>query len=437
MEKEIRKKYDILRKHLDEKSKRLWCATEALPLGRGGITIVSNATGVSFPTIRRGIREIKKPESIPQNRIRIKGGGRKSLKKTDKRLKNDLEKLVEPTTRGDPESPLKWTLKSTRNLAEELNRGKHRVSHSSVGILLHEMDYSLQGNKKTLEGATHPDRDAQFLHINKKAADFLKEYQPVISVDTKKKENIGNFKNNGKEYRKKGDPIKVNGHDFPDKQLGKVAPYGVYDIDKNIGWVSVGISSDTAKFAVQSIRSWWYEMGEKIYPHAQKILITADCGGSNSYRTRLWKVELQKLATELKREIHVSHFPPGTSKWNKIEHKMFCFISSNWRGKPLIDQTTVVNLIANTKTKKGLKIQAKLDKNHYEKGIVISDKELAAVHLLEDPFHGKWNYSIMPNRKVIYLRALTRHIRLRSRWSLRSLATSYMPKRCTKYPTES
>lgn len=396
MEKEIQKKYEILKKHLDEKARRLWCATEALPLGRGGITIVSKATGVSFPTIRRGIEEIKKPRSIVKNRIREKGGGRKPLHKTDKKLRKDLEKLVESTTRGNPESPLKWTLKSTRNLARELNKKTPRASHTSVGTLLREMGYSLQGNKKTLEGANHPDRNAQFEHINKQVKGFSNENQPVISVDTKKKENIGNFKNNGKEYRKKGDPMKVSGHDFPDKKLGKVAPYGIYDVMKNIGWVNVGISSDTAKFAVQSIRSWWYGMGQKEYPKAKKILITADCGGSNSYKTRLWKVELQKLATELQKEIFVSHFPPGTSKWNKIEHKMFCFISSNWRGKPLVDRATVVNLIGNTTTKKGLRIEARLDENHYEKGIIIPDKEFSAIHLHKDPFHGEWNYSITP-----------------------------------------
>ena len=396
MEEKIQKKYEILKDHLDEKSRRLWCATEAKQLGWGGISIVSLATGISMPTIRRGMGEIKNPEIIAKNRIRLKGGGRKELEEKDPTLNADIEKLVDPVTRGDPESPLKWTTKSTRILANELNKNGHRASYRTIGSRLRKMDYSLQGNKKTLEGTDHEDRDAQFLYIGQKVASFQEMKQAVISVDTKKKENIGNYKNNGKEYRKKGSPREVKGHDFMDKELGKVAPYGVYDIVQNKGWVSVGISSDTAQFAVNSIRSWWNEMGESDYKKTKKILITADCGGSNGYRTKLWKVELQKLATELNLEIHVSHFPPGTSKWNKIEHRMFSFISGNWKGKPLIDRVTVVNLIGSTTTTKGLKIKAKIDENTYEKGIKVSDEELSAVKLVPDEFHGEWNYKILP-----------------------------------------
>jgi len=381
-QKEIQQKFTALENHLNEKTKRLWCGVEAIALGKGGITLVSKATGISHPTIRRGIREINNPETITNDRIRQEGGGRKTLEESDETLRRDIEALIESETLGSPESPLKWTSKSTQNIADELNQTRYRISSRSIIRVLHKMDYSLQSNRKTDEGGkNNPDRDKQFKFINKKAKKFQKNNQPVISVDTKKKENIGNFKNNGLEYHKKGEPEKVNVYDFIDKEKGKVSPYGIYDPDKNKGWVNVGISADTAAFAVNSIRSWWYDTGKKSYKNAREILITADCGGSNGYRVRLWKIKLQKLATELNIIINVSHFPPGTSKWNKIEHKLFCFISKNWRGKPLIDRATVINLIGSTKTKTGLTVKAKLDKNHYEKGIKISDEELAAVKI--------------------------------------------------------
>jgi len=396
-QKEIEQKFNILREHLNEKTRRLWCGTEAMALGRGGITIVSNATKISHPTIRCGIKEINNPETILKDRIRKVGGGRKILEDKDKTLKADIEKLIEPATMGDPESPLRWTSKSIQHIADELNKNKHRSSPGSISRILHEMDFSLQLNRKTNEGSkNNPDRDKQFNFINEKTKKFQKNNSPVISVDTKKKENIGNFKNNGQEYCKKGEPTKVNVYDFLDKEKGKVSPYGIYDLDKNKGWVNVGISSDTATFAVNGIRSWWNDLGKKIYNGAKEILITADCGGSNGYRVRLWKTELQKLATELNMTIHVSHFPPGTSKWNKIEHKLFCFISKNWRGKPLIDLATVINLIGSVRTKTGLTVKAKLDKNYYAKGIKISDEELKAVKLKQEEFHGEWNYCIYP-----------------------------------------
>jgi len=396
-QKEIEQKFNILREHLNEKTRRLWCGTEAMALGRGGITIVSNATKISHPTIRCGIKEINNPETILKDRIRKAGGGRRILEDKDKTLKADIEKLIEPATMGDPESPLRWTSKSIQHIADELNKNKHRSSPGSISRILHEMDFSLQLNRKTNEGSkNNPDRDKQFNFINEKTKKFQKNNSPVISVDTKKKENIGNFKNNGQEYCKKGEPTKVNVYDFLDKEKGKVSPYGIYDLDKNKGWVNVGISSDTATFAVNGIRSWWNDLGKKIYNGAKEILITADCGGSNGYRVRLWKTELQKLATELNMTIHVSHFPPGTSKWNKIEHKLFCFISKNWRGKPLIDLATVINLIGSVRTKTGLTVKAKLDKNYYAKGIKISDEELKAVKLKQEEFHGEWNYCIYP-----------------------------------------
>ena len=394
---EIKQKFTILKDHLNEKTRRLWCATEAMALGTGGITLVAQATGISHPTIRRGIQEIQHPEMLEKDRIRKKGGGRKTLEKKDATLKADIEKLIEPAIIGDPESPLRWTSKSTQNIADELNKTKHRSSPRSISKILHEMEFSLQSNRKINEGSkNNPDRDKQFHFINKKTKRFQKKHFPVLSVDTKKKENIGNFKNNGQEYHKKGKPEKVNVYDFIDKEKGKVSPYGIYDLDKNKGWVNVGISSDTAAFAVNSIRSWWYDMGKEMYKNSTEMLITADCGGSNGYRVRLWKVELQKLATELKMTIHVSHFPPGTSKWNKIEHRLFCFISKNWRGKPLIDRATVVNLIGSVKTKTGLTVKAKLDENIYEKGIRVSDEELHAVKLIPNTFHGEWNYKICP-----------------------------------------
>lgn len=396
--KEIQEKFSRIASHLDEKVKRLWCANEALSLGWGGVTTLAKATGVSRTAITEGIKEITGEKKVSKEGIRRKGGGRKKTSEKDKRIKEELESLVEPMTRGDPESPLRWVCKSTRKLSKELTQKGYKISHSLVARLLKEMDYSLQANKKTREGTKkHADRNAQFHYINAKTKQFQKQNQPVISVDTKKKENVGNYKNKGREYCKKGRPIEVNVYDFKGK-LGKAAPYGVYDITHNKGWVSVGISYDTAEFAVNSIRRWWYEMGEASYPNARKILITADCGGSNGYRVRLWKTELQKLANEIGKEIHVSHFPPGTSKWNKIEHMMFSFISQNWRGKPLTDHVTIVALIGNTTTDTGLEIKAMLDENIYEKGKKISDEEFELVNIYKYKFHGDWNYKIAPQK---------------------------------------
>ena len=358
--------------------------------------MVSEATGIDPKTIRKGLVELDAKQRMPMDRIRAPGGGRKKLTETYKTLRDDLEALVEPDSRGDPESPLRWTSKSTYKLSEELKGKGYGVCQRTVCSLLADLEYSLQSNKKMKEGTNHPDRDAQFRYIYQRVKSFQARNDPVISVDTKKKEIIGEFKNAGREYHKKGTPVEVNVHDFADKNLGKVSPYGVYDLSKNAGWVSVGISADTAQFAVHSIRCWWYIMGEGAYPQARELLITADCGGSNGHRVRLWKVELQKLATELEMEISVCHFPPGTSKWNKIEHKLFSYISQNWRGKPLITREAVVQLIASTKTTKGLEIQAVLDENTYEKGIKVTDEQMAFVHLVQAEFHGDWNYTIIP-----------------------------------------
>jgi hypothetical protein len=320
----------------------------------------------------------------------------KPLSETDRRLKRDLEKLLAPSILGDPQSPLKWTSKSTRHLAAELEKKGHEVSHDTVNRLLHDMDYSLQANRKTKEGADHPDRDAQFEHINRKVIAFQKRRQPVISVDTKKKELIGDFKQPGRQWRPKGNPRKVRSHDFEDQKLGKGIPYGVYDLTCNDGWVSVGIDHDTAQFAVETIRRWWYEMGRIAYPKATELLVTADSGGSNGSRSRLWKVELQALANEIGLKISVCHFPPGTSKWNKIEHRMFCHITKNWSGEPLISHAVIVNLIGSTKTETGLQIKAKLDRKSYPKGIKVTNEELAMINLKKDKFHGEWNYTVIP-----------------------------------------
>jgi DNA-binding transcriptional regulator GbsR (MarR family) len=394
--KEIQSKFNRIVSHLDEKSRRLWCANEAITIGWGGVTTVSKATGISRNTISEGVKEIEGKKEIVKNRIRKQGAGRKKKTESNPGIREKLESLIEPYTRGEPESPLRWVCKSTRNLEKEMRKSDSDVSHNLIARELNNMGYSLQANKKTKEGSSHPDRNDQFHFINNKAKRFIKENQPVVSVDTKKKENIGNYKNNGKEYCKKGKPKKVKTHDFPDKKLGKAAPYGVYDLSKNNGWVNVGISKDTAQFSVNSIRKWYHKMGKKSYPKAKKLLITADCGGSNGYRNKLWKVELQKLSDKLQIEIHVSHFPPGTSKWNKIEHRMFSFITKNWRGKPLVDRATIINLIANTTTKKGLKIKAELDENTYETGIKISEEELAQINIYQYKFHGEWNYKISP-----------------------------------------
>jgi len=398
--KEIKGKFEALSFCLNERSRRIWAATEARSYGWGGITMVSQAVGIDPKTIRKGLSELEDPDRLAEDRVRKSGGGRKKLTEKYSNLVRDLDSLVDPVTRGDPESPLRWTCKSTYKLAEGLTRQDYQISQRTVWKLLSDLGYSLQANKKTKEGAHHPDRNAQFEHIYETVRSFQKEHHPVLSVDTKKKENIGNFKNNGKEYAQKSHPREVNGHDFPDKRLGKVSPYGVYDIARNKGWVSVGISHDTAEFAVHTIRSWWYKMGQPFYGKSDKLLITADCGGSNGYRVRLWKRELQKLANELNKTIHVCHFPPGTSNWNKIEHRMFSYISENWRGRPLITRETVVNLIGNTNTKKGLEIQAQLDENVYEKGIKVSDEEMSHLHLEKEAFHGEWNYKILPQKSA-------------------------------------
>lgn len=393
----LEEKYKAISFCLNEKGKRLWAAIEARAYGRGGVTSVCKATRLSTATLYRGFRDLDN-KNLDTTRVRAVGGGRKRATKKQTGLLETLNDLVDPTAKGDPENPLKWTSKSVRKLAEELNSRGFQICPMTVLTLLKELGYSLQANKKSLEKNQHVDRDKQFKYINEAAIQTQKSKCPVISVDTKKKENVGNYKNNGKEFAKKANPIKVNGHDFPDKELGKVVPYGVYDIGKNKGWVSVGISSDTAEFAVNSIRAWWYSSGKKDYSNAKTLMVTADCGGSNGYRVRLWKIELQKLANEINLTIHVCHFPPGTSKWNKIEHKLFSYISKNWRGKPLLTRETVVNLIANTKTKTGLTVSAVLDKNEYQTGKKVSDEELNLMNIIGDDFHPEWNYFISPTK---------------------------------------
>jgi len=398
---EIKLRYKLIKPFFNEKARRLFLAAEARAIGWGGIERVSRATGVSSDTISSGCKELdEEPEVIESGKIRKPGGGRKKLIDTDSTLLSDLDSLIEPTTRGDPESPLRWTCKSTRNLAHELNSMGHNVSHMRVADMLHMQGYSLQSNQKVIEGDDHPDRNAQFILINNRTKLFTKFGQPVISVDTKKKELIGNFKNNGREFCPKGNPEKVLVHDFKIPGLGKVNPYGVYDISRNEGWVSVGTDHDTSAFAVESIRLWWNTMGKIAYPDAHKLLITADSGGSNGYRVRLWKVELQKLADDSGLEISVSHFPPGTSKWNKIEHKLFSFITQNWLGKPLISHETIVNLIAATATQEGLHVECGMDKKVYQKDIKISDNDLKEVNLTIEKFHGEWNYTIKPNEAI-------------------------------------
>lgn len=396
----IADKFDSLTTMMDERMPRQWAAAEARAYGWGGIEAVSVATGMSPHTIRKGLRELesraKSPSTPIPRRLRAAGAGRKQSAVADSELVAALERLVDPATRGDPQSPLRWTCKSTTRLANELTEQGHRVSASTVGRLLKAAGYSLQSNRKTQEGGDHPDRNAQFEHINATVLTFQKRDQPVISVDTKKKELIGNFKNAGQEWRPKGEPEQVLVHDFMDKELGKAIPYGVYDVTGNEGWVSVGIDHDTARFAAEAIRRWWKKMGSKRHQGASQLLITADGGGSNSSRCRLWKVALQDLATWLDMPIHVCHFPPGTSKWNKIEHRMFCHITQNWRGRPLVSHEVIINLIANTSTDKGLRIKAALDKAAYPLKTKVTDEELASVKLKRHSFHGEWNYSIRP-----------------------------------------
>ncbi|MBI3695602.1 MAG: ISAzo13 family transposase [Acidobacteria bacterium] len=392
----VRKRFAALEKVLDERSRRLVVAAESTAWGQGGISAVSRATGVSRQVIRLGLAELRRPAGRSAGRIRRQGGGRKKAVEKDATLAADLERMVESTTRGDPESPLRWTCKSVRKLAEELQRLDHQITYPVVAELLHGMDYSLQGNRKTKEGDGHPDRNAQFEHIHDKVRQYLRWKQPVISVDTKKKELVGDFKNQGREWRPKGDPERVRVHDFRVPELGRATPYGIYDLAQNTGWVTVGVGPDTASFAVETIRRWWDCVGKPKYPRAKRLLITADSGGSNGSRVRLWKLELQKLADETGLRVTVCHFPPGTSKWNKIEHRLFSFISQNWRGQPLTSLGVIVSLIAGTTTTKGLEVHAELDTRPYPKGIKVSDKEMAKVTLRRDEFHGDWNYEILP-----------------------------------------
>lgn len=393
----IGKKFRSLRDVFDERRRRLWAATEARSLGRGGVAAVARATGMSKRRIIAGLAELAtgKKERITE-RIRRPGAGRPPVLATDPTLLGDLESLVSPTTRGDPRSALRWTCKSTRRLADELGRKSHQVSQRTVGDLLAGLGYSLQATRKVREGATHPDRNAQFEYINKRVAAFQRRGQPVVSVDTKKKELVGDFTNRGREWQPKGSPVPVRVHDFLDPQRGKAIPYGVYDIGRNEGWVNVGIDHDTAEFAVESLRRWWRRMGKPVYPNANELLVTADGGGSNGVRNRLWKRELQRFASEVGLVITVAHYPPGTSKWNKIEHRMFCYITQNWRGRPLESVGTIISLIGSTKTTRGLRVRAALDYKTYDTGTQVTDDEMEALKLAPSEFHGEWNYTIRP-----------------------------------------
>jgi len=393
----LKQKLARLWPHLDERGRRMVAASEARQLGYGGISQVSRACGLSRVTISKGIRELD-AEPLPPGRIRRAGAGRPRLVTLDPGLPRALEALVEPLARGDPESPLRWTCKSTRTLATELRAQDHPVSHEKVAQLLRGLDYSLQGNRKTQEGRDHPDRDAQFEYINEQVRRALAAGRPVISVDTKKKELIGNFDNKGRQWRKKKSPVHVNGHDFPAPSVPRAYPYGIYDLGRNTGFVNVGTDRDTGAFAVASIRGWWRFEGRRLYPKARRLLITADGGGSNGYRLRLWKWELQKLADMAGLSLQVCHFPPGTSKWNKVEHRLFSFITSTWRGEPLRDYETVVRLIARTTTAKGLTVTCRLDRRNYPARRKVTDEQVAGIHLTPQPFHGEWNYIIRPRR---------------------------------------
>lgn len=388
-------RYKALFRHLDERQRRLVAAADAEQYGRGGVSVVARISGLSRPTIHKALQELHK-EPLPPGRQRRIGGGRKTLETTDPAIVEQLELLTEPATRGDPMSPLRWTSKSTRHLAAALEKIGHHVSHETVAQLLHHHGYSLQGTSKTLEGAQHPDRDAQFEYISRQSARFISEGWPVISVDTKKKELVGKYRNSGREWHRRGQPEKVLVYDFIDPDLGKAIPYGIYDVGHDSGWVSVGTDHDTASFAVESIRRWWRSMGSLSYPKAKKLLICADGGGSNGNRSRLWKVELQRLATQYKLEITACHFPPGTSKWNKIEHRLFSHITMNWRGRPLVSHDVVVSLIGATATDSGLRIKAILDKKKYPLGVHVSDEAMTELHLFQHKFHGEWNYTLSP-----------------------------------------
>jgi transposase len=395
-EEEIKQRYVRIGGDLTERTRRLFAANEALSLGWGGISAVSRATGLSRQVISDGIQELEGGSQEEEGRVRRKGGGRKSNVSKDPKLSEDLERLVEPVTRGDPESPLRWTSKSVRKLAKELQGMGHQVSHELVSELLHGLGYSLQALRKTREGGEHPDRDGQFAHLNAQAAAFLAAGEPAVSVDAKKKELVGDFKNPGREWHPQGEAEEVRVYDFPIKGLGRATPYGVYDLGRNAGWVNVGIDHNTAAFAVQSIRSWWNEMGQQQYPQATRLLISADSGGSNGSRVRLWKWELQQLADETGLSIMVCHLPPGTSKWNKIEHRLFAWISQNWRGKPLTSYAVILQLIAATTTAAGLTVQCQLDTTSYPAGRKIADEEMATLSIQPDAFHGEWNYTILP-----------------------------------------
>lgn len=397
----IKTKFTALAPLLDEQTRRRWAAVEARAIGRGGITRVAEATGLSQTTIRAGLKELDFPSTADAHqtasgRLRRPGGGRMPLVDHDPHLLKALEALVDPVTRGDPMGPLRWTCKSAARLALALQNQGHRVSERSINRLLHHVGYSLQSNRKTLEGSQHPDRDAQFQYINRRVKAFQRQQQPVVSVDTKQKELIGPFRQGGREWHAKGQPEAVRVHDFPDKELGKVIPYGVYDMATNTGWVSVGVDHDTAAFAVDTIRRWWRSMGSLTYPQAKRLLITADGGGSNGSRNRLWKIELQKLADDIGLRISVCHFPPGTSKWNKIEHRMFCHITENWRGRPLVSREVVVNLLGHTTTKTGLEIHSELNENSYPTGRGVTDQQLEELSIKREKFHGEWNYTLVP-----------------------------------------
>ncbi|TWT74301.1 ISAzo13 family transposase [Allorhodopirellula solitaria] len=394
----LRSKYNALVDDLDERGRRRWAATEAIAIGRGGIVAVATATGLSDRTVKNGIAELQSKTPLPSGRQRHPGGGRKPLECHQAKLVSAVEALVEPTERGDPQSPLRWTCKSLTNLQTELFSQGFQVGRTKISEILRSLGYSLQGNRKSREGKDHPDRDAQFKHIAARVKAYRHGGRPAVSVDTKKKEVLGNKANVGREYRPKGDPLEVDTHDFPDKKLGKAVPYGVYDIAENEAMVSIGVSSDTAEFAVEAIRRWWQELGQERYGRPSRLLITADSGGSNAHRSRLWKLELQQLANETGMKIEVCHYPPGTSKWNKIEHRLFCHITRNWRGVPLETHQVVVSLVGSTKTNEGLEVHCWLDEGQYKTGRKVTDNEMQSIRLKRNSFHGDWNYEIQPHK---------------------------------------